>query len=302
MHLEQLRHLAALARHDDADAAARELGVAPAVLIRQLGRLERELGTPLLGGAALTPSGAALAQTGAEVLADLDDAIREIVDVHQRPSTLRVSLPSLRAGDGSEAIAPAMLQRFPNLTAQVETISVVDELIARLRTRSLDLGVLSVPIDWVPPADIASVPLFSESLVLWLPPGHPLGAHSTVPLGQLRDIPMVVHGADGDVTEITARYAAEAGFTLRVVAAPAEFDRLAELVAEGVGVAVVSHAYSRYALEGVEVRPIGPPTMRRTIVLLRQANRYLSTPERELVGLAQQYGQSGPYSDVTEAP
>src|SRR4051812_16769810 len=109
MHLEQLRYLAALARHDDAEGAARELGVAPAALIRQLGRLEREVGTPLLGGAALTPSGAALARTSAEVLGDLDDGLRELVDVHERAATLRVSLPSLRAGDGSEALAPMLL-------------------------------------------------------------------------------------------------------------------------------------------------------------------------------------------------
>lgn len=111
MNTEDLRTFVEVADAGGVTAAARRLGIAKAVVSRQLIRLETELGVQLLArttrGASLTEAGATFREHAAKIIADLDTARETILPEGELRGRLRISAP---LSFGPTHLAPVLAQ------------------------------------------------------------------------------------------------------------------------------------------------------------------------------------------------
>lgn len=192
MDLRQLRYFRAVARGEHLTQAAAELHVAQPSLSRAIARLEAELGVPLFERTGrrlrLNRYGTLFLTRVQRALAELDDAKVELADaagddrgvVAVAAETLR-SLTSLVAS--FRAAAPGVQLRLCQADA--------GEMAARLRAGEADLAFASQPLNG---ADLNSVVLASEEVLLAVPPDHPLARRRPprVAVAELSGEPFVV--------------------------------------------------------------------------------------------------------------
>ena len=175
MDLRQLEIVRAVADKGSFTAAAKGLNVSQSAVSRQVLLLEEELGEPLflrLGRKVrLTTAGAALLDLSRRVLSDVRDTTATIVEQQQQLAG------TLHLGGGMTVclhVFPAMLKEFRKRHPQVEiklTTGATPQLLERLRSGALDVGLLTLPVDGT---DLAQVPVMREELLLVMPPTHRL--------------------------------------------------------------------------------------------------------------------------------
>src|SRR5213078_308331 len=131
-----------------------------------------------------------------------------------------------------------------------------DRLVERLRDGQLDL----VLIGWAgqTPPDIDTVVIVDEELVAVVDPGHPLADSGAVPLGALRDLPLVCLPRGTGVRAALDAACAEAGFIPRIVFEASALPMVVQLAAQGLGLAVVPASIPN----GPGILPITDPQLR----------------------------------------
>jgi DNA-binding transcriptional LysR family regulator len=244
--------------------------------------LEEELGTPLFhrmkGNVALTPAGEILLPWARRVLADVDDAtgeVRELADL--RRGRLAVgATPSLTI----TLLPPAFAKfhaAFPGIDLVVHEAGSRD-LVAELEQGALDVALVIMPLRH---EALETAPLLREELVVAVPPGHPLAARKTMPIAELKGVPLVMFRDGYDLRATTVAACRRAGFDPVFALEGGEMDGVLRFAAAGLGVAVVP---------SLVIDPGGPlravrlaePLM-RTIGFANRRDRHLSRAGREFV-------------------
>jgi len=135
--LKQLESFVAVATLGSLSAAARDEGVAPAMVARRLNALEARLGIKLLVRStrrlSLTEEGTLLLGEAQRILQELNDAEARVAHGSQHPNGhLRITAP---AGFGRKHVAPLIpdfLARYPDVTLSLD---LSDRLVALIEER-----------------------------------------------------------------------------------------------------------------------------------------------------------------------
>ena len=191
--LHQLRYFVAVAEERHFTKAARGLRVAQPSVSRAIRVLEEELGTPLFhrmtGNVALTPAGETLLPWARRVLADVDGAtgeVRELADL--RRGRLAVgATPSLTI-----TLLPPALAKFHMAFPGIELVlheAGSRDLVAELEQGALDVALVIMPVRH---ENLETAPLLREELVIAVPHDHPLASRKTVPIADLKGVPLVM--------------------------------------------------------------------------------------------------------------
>ncbi|HTB23183.1 MAG TPA: LysR family transcriptional regulator [bacterium] len=240
MELHQLRYFLAVAETGSFTAAARRCHVAQPSLSVQIAKLESELGGSLLErgrkGARLTQRGELFKPRAAEVLRQVEAARLESEELAglKRGSVGLGCMPTTGA-----YLLPKLIKAFsgahPGLRLDLREES-SPTLAALLREKEVDLAIID---DAGLGAGLAWELLFSEPLLLAVPPGHRFAGRKRLALAALRGEPLIVmktgHGFRGIVLEALAR----AGVEPRVVHESGEIETVQALVEAGLGLALV---------------------------------------------------------------
>ncbi len=264
MELRQLTYFVAVAEEGQFTRAAARVSIAQPAVSAQIGRLERELGEPLFRrdrrGVTLTGAGEALlpharaalaaAERGRDTLASLRGVL------HGR---LRVGV----SGPGDRRLA-ATLGAFHRAHPAIE-ITLIEQhnepLLEAVARGDVDVALVGTPGP-LPPGVRTRV-VSSVPLVICVPRDHPLGRRKTVALRQLRDEPMITLTRGTGLRAVLESACRDAGFAPLLTAETGELASLVELVAEGLGVALLPSS----ALDGADVvtlRLTRPRLQRRT--------------------------------------
>jgi DNA-binding transcriptional LysR family regulator len=274
MDLQQLRSFAAVARHCHFTRAAEELHIGQPAVSQHVRRLETELGVPLLARTSrsvqVTEAGELLLQRVERALAELDAGVDELAE-----------LKGLRRG---RLTVGAMQSLWPfDLAASLATFREahphVDIRLVEGSARTLLDGVLAdrldlafAPVEGGMPDALDCHSLFRERLVAIVGPSSPLARRKSVDIAELRDEPFVfLQGGTGLRTAVE-RAAQQAGFLPRVGLETNELTRVVALVAEGLGVSVVSPAVAKGAEERVAQLTLRP-ALERQVALVWRAER-----------------------------
>jgi len=270
MELRQLAYFVAVVDEAHFTRAAQRLRIAQPAISQQIRRLEVELGERLLHRdrrtVTLTPAGEALLPYARSALAQVEHgrqavaALRGLVTGHLRVG-LVMPLPDRRV---IRAIG-AFGRRYPGIDLTLvedETDALLDGLAAgELQTAFIGLGPGQDP-----PANLEAVVVAREPAVLAVHPQHPLAARRSVRLSVLRDEPVVTLTRASRLRIVLETVCREAGIAPRIVAETSDLNVMVQLVAEGIGVALMPRS-GRDDVTGVIAVPVTHPTIERRIVL-----------------------------------
>ncbi|NJC74082.1 LysR family transcriptional regulator [Planosporangium thailandense] len=275
MELRQLVYFEAIVRFGGFSRAAQQLRIAQPAVSAQIRRLETELGTPLLERTTrrvtLTHAGELFLMRARAVLDQLDraraelDQLASVMRGHLRigatPGLAALDLPRLLAGFN---------RRYPGVALALRT-GLIGQLLGDLEAGDLDV-VLGPIHDDLPPGFIAER-LVAEEIVLITPPGRPSPGGGPVSLDQLRDEPFVCLAAGSGLHTILLAAAGEAGFEPRVQFETYSPASIRELVAAGLGVALLSTSNARAEGPVVQVHELVRPPRHPPIGMIRGRTR-----------------------------
>jgi LysR family transcriptional activator of glutamate synthase operon len=273
--LSQLRSFAAVAHHKHFSRAARELFLGQPAVSQHVRKLEAELGVALFArttrSVELTEAGRLLLPRVERSLAELESGIAELDRLRGllRGQLTIGAMQSLEPYD-LPAVLAGFHRQYPDIDIRVVEDSAVDMLAGLLAER---LDAAFVPIDDELPPGLAHHRLFSDELVLIVAPDSPLATRTRVRMTALRDEPFVFLREGSGLRLVIERAAHAAGFEPHARFETNELARVVALVAEGLGVSVVSREVADTAGHVVTALRL-QPTLRRDVALVWLADRH----------------------------
>jgi DNA-binding transcriptional LysR family regulator len=264
MELSQLRCFVAVAEELHFGRAARRLDMLPSVLGRQIRQLEESAGTPLLlrttRAVALSQEGAALLDDVRALLAQADALGRQFRDRGRR----RARLLRLGAIDTASAgLVPDLLHDFQAQRTGV-TVQLVEDktvrLLPRLLSGRLDLAFVRPPESLDKRIEILE--LFNETPVVALPSRHGLAKRRRLTIAALVGQPLIVpdRGSRPHSHDLTMKLFERAGLKPTISQIAEEKQTIVNLVAAGLGLAIVPRWASRFVVSGVRFIPLALET------------------------------------------
>ena len=264
LELRQIRYFTVLAAELSFTRAAHKLHVSQPPLSFQIARLEAELGTRLFNrtsrSVVLSEAGKAFLPHAQAVLARLDEARSHVQRV---AAGLQGRVQVGLAGSHFLGPFPKFIQQFrlqrPELEVVLQEMTPVDHLQA-LRDGRLDLCVsrnaMNTPGNG---EEISAALLWRDPVVVALPPGHRLAARSMLRLDELRDEDFVFLRLESSAFAVRMFDACvRAGFAPRIVQQVVEVPATLNLVAAGLGVALVPTSMALLRADSVSICGLEP--------------------------------------------
>ncbi|MDY0812972.1 LysR family transcriptional regulator [Kitasatospora purpeofusca] len=244
MDLLQLRHFQAVARFEHISRAAEELNVAQPSLSRTIARLEAELGSPLFDRQGRRIR---LNQYGAVFLRHVDRALSELDDGRRALREARETGLG-RVGVASETLLTvahlmgSFRAAFPGAEVRLFQ-SNVEEMDRQLRAGEVDFCVASQPLT---AANLDSVELLREEVLLAVPRGHWLDGRESVTIAEIADEPFVTTRRGNWQRALLERLFATEGLTPRLSCEGDEPGASQDMISTGLGIGLIP-AMSRLA-------------------------------------------------------
>ena len=280
MNLRQLSYFVRIAESGSFSAAADTLHVAQSALSRHIKELEEELGGALLDrgsrGVTLSDSGKVLFERAKFILSQLEEAGSEVrAQNKELTGTVRLMVPSSIAQVLFEPLVERFLQQFPKVRLGLSE-GLWSDAANRLRTGAADLAIMgSATSDY-----IELEPLARERMVLVGRVGDPLVAKTSISVGSLAGLPLLMPEA---TLETITRFAPNVPSTLVINIFVESAPAIRALVAAGQGYAVVPNSVLLGKLESRLIA--GVPI--RGLEIMRQLGTLRGRPKsramRELV-------------------
>jgi LysR family hydrogen peroxide-inducible transcriptional activator len=240
LEIHQVRYFLAVAETGGFTAAARRCHVAQPSLSVQIAKLEDELGGELFErnrkGVRLTQRGEVFRGRASEIVRQVEAARRDAEELSglARGAVRLGCMPTT----GAYLLPPllgAFAREHPGIRLELREES-SPVLGALVRDGEADLAIVD-EAGLLP--ELAAEELFSEPLLLAVPPGHPLARRRRTSLKALRGEPLIVmkpgHGFRSIVLDALGR----AGIEPRIVHESAEIETVQALVGAGLGLALV---------------------------------------------------------------
>jgi DNA-binding transcriptional LysR family regulator len=240
--------------------AAQRLGVLPAIIGREVRRLEEEIGVRLFDrttrSVMLTPAGEAMLGEARSIVARMDEALGKIREAGHRDAKL------LRVGaidSAATGLMPQLVRDFSAAHPGIDVLLVEDKtirLLPRLASGSLDIALVRPPPSGWP--NIEFTFLLHECVVVALPETSPLTRRHLVTIEELVDVPLIVPSPRQrpHSYQLTQTLFEQIGARPRVAQTADEKHTIVNLVGTGVGAAIVPFWTSRLSVAGVVYRPL----------------------------------------------
>ncbi len=255
MELEQLRCFVAVAEELHFGRAAQKVGLLPASLGRHVKLLEVSLGTSLLErttrNVSLTEDGIVLLEEVRPILSRLEDLEQRFRAERHRPSTvLRIgAIDSAAAGLVPQVLHDLREERPGLITQLVEDKSI--RLIPKLLAGRLDV-IFIRPREGMS-RKLGMKLLLEETPVVAVPQNHALANRQSITVADLLDEPLIVpeRRSRPHSYDLTLDIFAQAGMHPRIAQVADEKQTIINLVAAGIGCAVVPRWTSKLTISGV---------------------------------------------------
>lgn len=270
MEMHQLRYTVAVARNGNFSRAAEQCRVAQPSLSQQIQKLEDELGERLFdrlkSGVKLTPAGELFLLRAARILDEAEAARREIRDAHALAhGVLNIGvLPTI-----APYFLPGIIARFSAAFPGIEVV-VHEDTTARLLKLAaaceVDLAILSLPID---ESAFDKQTLFTEDLLVALPPDHPFAKRRTIRAADLESERFILMKEGHCLGDQVLSFCNRREINPKVSCRSAQIETVQALVEAGLGVSLIP---AMACHEGRDASPIyrklDSPRPTRTIAVV----------------------------------
>ena len=285
MEMQQLRYVVAIAKTANFSRAAEQCHVSQPSLSQQIQKLEDELGERLFDRmkreVKLTSFGETFLHRAIRILNEVDAAKREAAEAQDLlRGTLTIGvLPTI-----APYLLPKVLAQFTEKFPGVEIV-VQEDTTARLLKLALDyeidFALASQPIQ---NERLEIRKLFSEELLLALPPGHPLTRKRTVAAADLEGERLMVmkegHCLGDQVLGFCDRHDMKPKISFR----SSQLETILALVCSGLGISLIPAMAARTKREYLlEYRSLQSPRPKRIIVTAWPKQRQCGRAVREFL-------------------
>lgn len=241
--LADLRLIIAIAASGSLSKAAATFPVAVSAASTRLKLFEERCGVPLFvrrsDGMSLTPAGRLVLESCQSVLREarlLEETLQELNG--ERRITLRLAASTVANSTFLPAALGPFLADYPEVDLQLAEHNSKDVLRA-VREGAIDIGVYdgNLPTD-----GLLSLPFRHDRLVLLVPHEHPLSSERPASLRSALSFPFVCLPTERAMQRFIEMMAVRNALPLKVRVRAPSFDAIAQLVAQGVGVAMLPEA------------------------------------------------------------
>ena len=299
MELRQFRYIIAVAEERNITRAAERLGMQPPPLSRQIKAIEREIDAQLFRrkarGVELTDAGRAFLDNARAVLAQVDHTF-ETTRRTARGEQGRISV-AYSSTIAFHPLIPRIIREFREAFPLV-TVTLVEgypeHLVERMQNEQLDVSFIRRLAPKAEGVDIAL--LLEEPMVVALPSGHTLaqgddGRGAGLSLKVLADETFILFGdpPHGDWLLRNSAFIAAcqaAGFSPRVGQVVPYVSSRLNLIAAGLGIAVVAASLQHVKIEGVAFRRLKGATQFKAPLSLASRRGDPSPVVRQFLKLA----------------
>src|SRR5262245_44998377 len=242
MDLRQLEILQAIADTGSFTACGRKLHVSQSAISRQIALLEAELGEPLFlrvgRQVRMTPAAESLVQLGQRVSLDVRDTVGAITD-HTR--ALR---GTLRLAGGMTVclyVFPPLLKHLKKVHPELDvrlTVATAPRSLEEIRAGRVDAGLLTLPVD---EADVVTVPVMREELLLVTMPTHRLARKKKILPQDLTSEPFVLFEPGSATRHVIDSFFITEKIEPRIVMDTENVEIIKAMVKTGLGIGIVPY-------------------------------------------------------------
>ena len=293
MEFRSLRYFVVTAEEGHITRAAERLDMQQPPLSRAIKALERELGVQLFRrkarGVELTDAGNTLLQASRDIL----PRVQRAVEATQR--TAQGEQGQVRIGAAPTApfhafvprVIRAFREAFPRVTLTLEE-SLSNDLFQRLRDDQIDIAFYrSAPADG---AGLKLDPLLTEPMVMAVPTSNPLvksARRSKLSLRAFAEETFIVYGRrlGPGLYDATIAACHEAGFSPRLGQEAPRIVSTLNLVAAGLGVAMVPASLQHMRVDGVRYCPLSGPVQPKALLAVASRRNDPSASVRQFLKL-----------------
>ena len=254
MELRHLRYFVTAAEEMNFSRAAARLRLSQPPLSRQIHDLEQEIGAPLFNREhkqlKLTPAGTYFLLEARKILAHAKRAARNAKAASAgQAGQISIAFLSPLGGMFLPQVIRSFRQKYPLLDIDLKEMVPRQQLEALL-DHQIDLGFLP-KTELESTNDFAFEPLMEVQLRLALTPGHRLGKLRRVPLSRLQEEKFIIfkRSAAPGTHDFILRACRSAGVEPNIVKQSDRAQSILDLVAAGVGIAIIPEHFQRYRTE-----------------------------------------------------
>lgn len=283
MELLQLQYFQTVAQLENISHAAGVLHVSQPALTKMIQRLERDVGTPLFDR---EKKRIRLNECGRVYLARVQEAFRALEEGQRELEDLAAKgQRTIRVGTASPHLLPELLTAYlkTNPHASFESSHIIDkeDLKRQLLEGTVDLAFSYGPVE---ETEICGIEMVREQLLLAVSRTHPLAERQSVSLKELAQEAFITLPPVYDLSQCFTACCREAGFTPRITSRIASLDIIAELVATGLGAALLPDFCQKRRDPGTLVfLPVKESSAVRSIWLSWNQKRYMTKAVRQFV-------------------
>jgi DNA-binding transcriptional LysR family regulator len=289
--LQQLRALAAVAETGSFTLAAETLQLTQPAISHLIKRMEEEIGQPLVVRGRriqLTSAGQLMVETAVRALRLIDES----VDACRSQSQLREGRVVLAVGHlTAGALLPPMLGRFSQKHPTLATTlldSTAEQMISRLLSQEADLGFGSDIGQ--KHSELATEPLFTERMALFVREDHPLAQRVVVDARHLEALPFIHVNPDANVWRSVSRQLSSVANVYPQVAHHVSMLSTAfGLIQAGAGVALLPRYVEVLMPGNLRAVAVTRPTLEYPVVAVRLAKHPLSPAALAFLAMARQH-------------
>jgi DNA-binding transcriptional LysR family regulator len=240
MDLRQLEIIRAIADTGSFTAAGEKLRVSQSAISRQILLLEEELGEAVFHRIGrrirITPAGESLLQLSHRVFQDVQDTVSAISDTQE---SLRGTMRLVGGMTVCLYVFPSLLAEMrrthPSLDLKI-TVGSADRSIAMLRSGSGDLGLVTLPVE---AADLVSVPVLQEELLLTTYPAHPLAKKRQIVPADLDKQPFVLFETGSVTRRLVDEFLTRERIEPDIVMETENVEIIKAMVRHGLGISII---------------------------------------------------------------
>jgi DNA-binding transcriptional LysR family regulator len=294
LNLNHLRVFRAVCETNSITAAARSLRISQPAASKQLAELQQALGVSLVEresrGVRLTAAGEVLGRHARRLFQEeraAEAAVRALLGLEL--GHLAVGASTTIGNYIVPALFGALHTAHPGVTLQLE-IGNAASIQEQLLEGKLDLGLSEGRIA----SEALRVEVFAhDEMVLIVAPDHPLSRSTSGPTispERLRELPLIVREHGSGTREVVEDALAQRGISLTPAMSLGSTEAIKNAVAEGVGVAFVSHLTVALELSSGRLRSLSlqDASIRRDLRLLTLEGKQPSPIAREFLRLLRQ--------------
>lgn len=279
MEVQRLRYFVTLVREKGFARAAEACRVSQPTLSQQIALLERELGVTLVrrlrSGVVPTEAGRDFLKRAVTVLAELDYALEEAAaHAGKLTGTLRLgAIPTVAPYVLPDLVA-SFAQAHPGVTVEARE-AVTERLERDLQSGEIDGALVALPIRT---ENLKRIVLREEPLLVAVRTGHPAVDAGGLKWKDIGDESWLMleesHCLGLQTKELCARH----GIAPKVALRGSQIATLLEMVARGLGVAVVPEMAADRLPAGVKLVPFSGRRPVRTVALVMRSDAHAASP------------------------